>query len=271
MLKHGVQPDMPAQNRSGDYVTSTMWCPEPTASQQHSGGAVHQTVGGDSEQRPCDDATYERPSEATVRQHMQRNSRDWSQSMKSTTGLSSNQRLRLTGRMSHEEWALMYHAELLMRELELEVGTQQKYRTAVEHFVAFLTRYPLASRFSAAHAEHLGLLQPAVWKYDEIDAVLIDFVLHEVAVHGNGWSTVHGKLYGIRHYNVRRNAGNPIMGKLRLQQLMKGLKKYKGPGPGKLAVTMSMMDCMRRRLNLVTDQDHLGSTRGGVSFHDAVC
>ena len=49
MLKHGVQPDMPAQNRSGDYVTSTMWCPEPTASQQHSGGAVHQTVGGDSE------------------------------------------------------------------------------------------------------------------------------------------------------------------------------------------------------------------------------
>ena len=158
----------------------------------------------------------------------------------------------------------MFHAAVLVKELELEVGTQKNYALAMTHFTEFLARYPLTTTFSKQHTEHLGLLQPAVWKFDEVEAILIDFVLHDVAILGNGWSTVHGKLFGVRHYNVRRNAGNPLLNKLKLQQLMAGLKKYKGPGPGKLAVTMAMMTCIKRGHTM-------GSGSSSVLFHDAIC
>ena len=48
-----------------------------------------------------------------------------------------------------------------------------------------------------------------------------------------------------------------LKGKPRLWQLMDGLKKFKGPKPGKCPVTRAMLLMMERMLNYGRDEDDL--------------
>ena len=68
-----------------------------------------------------------------------------------------------------------------------------------QHFLDFLARYPIEGAFTVAHRGTRALFT-AVWSKQEIEQVLIHFVLHEAAVRGNGWSSVRSKLFAIRHH-----------------------------------------------------------------------
>ena len=82
-------------------------------------------------------------------------------------------------------------------------------------------------------------------------------VLHEAAVRGNAWSTLKGRLYAIRHANVKARAGNPLLNKPRLWQVMDGLKKYRPPGKGKHPVHMGMLKMIDTMLDWADSDDDL--------------
>ena len=140
---------------------------------------------------------------------------------------------------------------------ELEAGTTLTYSLAVMHFVDFLTRYPLETAFSKAHRATKAVFAGAVWGAAQIEQVLIHFVLHEVAVRGNGWSSVRGKLYGIRHHNIRHGQQDLLKDKLRLKQVMRALKKYRGPGAGKKPVDRAILLILEKMLHYHTSDDDL--------------
>ena len=157
--------------------------------------------------------------------------RDWSKPLHPNPSKSSRQ--ELTQPLSKGEWAQMLFVLCMLNELELERGTTLAYAMGVRHFREFLTRYPLESAFGTRHRATAEVFEPAVWGPSEVEQILIDFVLHEVAVRGNGWSSVRGKLFAIRHANVRAMVGNPLHNKFRLKQVMRAVKKYRGPKPGR--------------------------------------
>ena len=82
-----------------------------------------------------------------------------------------------------------------------------------------------------------------------MEVVLIDFVLHEAAVRGNGWSGVRGKFFVIRRLNNRANLGNPLAGKYRLDQVMRALRKCNGPGEGTRPTSLAMILALARVLD----------------------
>jgi site-specific DNA-cytosine methylase len=163
----------------------------------------------------------------------------------------SNKKVRqlLTGMIRRSEWAQMHHFLCMLNEVELESGTCRVYNDGVRHFLDFLERYPLEQRYTEAHRATGAVFEPAVWSPREVEAILIDFVLHEAAVRGNGWSGVRGKLFGIRHLNIRANLGNPLAGKYRLDQVMRALRKYNGPGEGKRPTSLAMILALERILD----------------------
>ena len=180
-------------------------------------------------------------------------SRDWSVPLHKSTATRNGVK-RLRGPISHEEWVCMEYARHTCQALELESGTADRYRGAQREFYEFLTRYPgLSIEQRAAgivmdQREARGI--PAVWRPSEVEAVLIDYVLHAVGVRGLAWSTVGGKLSAIRHANVRAGVGDPRVGKLKLQQLLRGLKKYRGPKGKKKPVTRAMLKMLRSMVDL---------------------
>ena len=102
-----------------------------------------------------------------------------------------------------------------------------------------------------------GLFEPAVWKDHEVEKVLMDTVLHEVGVRGNAWSTVRVQMYSIRHHNVSKGMPNPLSNKLRYDQLMRALKKFRGHKAGKSLATRAMLFALCKELNWETDLDDL--------------
>ena len=64
-----------------------------------------------------------------------------------------------------------------------------------------MAHYPVPSE---AHAECGIVFEPNVWRPSEVQAILVDMVLHEAYVRGNSWSSCHQLLYAIRHLNVRK-------------------------------------------------------------------
>jgi hypothetical protein len=90
-----------------------------------------------------------------------------------------------------------------------------------------------------------------------VEKVLLDTVLHEVGVRGNAWSTVRVQMYGIRHHNVSKGMPNPLSNKLRYDQLMRALKKFRGPKAGKSPATRAMLFALCKELNWETDLDDL--------------
>ena len=147
----------------------------------------------------------------------------------------------------------MHHFLDMLNEVELEAGTNRVYSDGVRHFIGFLERYPMERKLSGAHRLTGAVFEPAVWQPREVEGILIDFVLHEAGVRGNGWSAVRGKLFGIRHLNVRAMLGNPLQGKPRLDQVMRALRKYNGPKEGKRPTSRAMLMAMERLL------DHKGN------------
>ena len=87
--------------------------------------------------------------------------------------------------------------------------------------------------------------------------MLIDTILHEAAVRGHSWSTVRIWMYGIRHHNVSQGMPNPLSNKIRYDQLMRALKKFRGPKEGKSPVTVAMLYALCKDLNRETDSDDL--------------
>ena len=159
--------------------------------------------------------------------------------------------------ITNAEWAQMHFLMGTLNAAELEAGTTLTYSLAVMHFVDFLTRYPLETAFSKAHRATKAVFAGAVWGAAQIEQVLIHFVLHEVAVRGNGWSSVRGKLYGIRHHNIRHGQQDPLKDKLRLKQVMRALKKYRGPGAGKKPVDRAILLILEKMLHYHTSDDDL--------------
>ena len=143
----------------------------------------------------------------------------------------------------------MHHFLDMLNEVELEAGTNRVYSDGVRHFMGFLERYPLEKKLSGAHRLTGAIFEPAVWRPSEVEGILIDFVLHEAGVRGNGWSAVRGKLFGIRHVNVRAMLGNPLQNKPRLDQVMRALRKYNGPKEGKRPTSRAMLMAMERLLD----------------------
>ena len=50
----------------------------------------------------------------------------------------------------------------------------------------------------------------------------------------------------IRHHNVSQGMPNPLSNKLRYDQLMRALKKFRGPKEGKSPVTVAMLYALCR-------------------------
>lgn len=167
----------------------------------------------------------------------------------------SNKKVRqkLKGYMQDKEWAQMHHFLCMLNEVELEDGTSKQYAMGVRHFLEFLARYPMLSHLSPAHAQTGAIFEPAVWVPKQVEKVLIDFVLHEAGVRGNGWNSVRGKLFGIRHANIRAGLDNPLMGKHRLNQVMRALRKYNGPKAGKRPTSRAMILRMEKLLDYQND------------------
>jgi len=108
-----------------------------------------------------------------------------------------------------------------------------------------------------AHRATKAMFAGAVWGAAQIEQVLIPFVLHEVAVRGNGWSSVRGKLHGIRHHNIRHGQQDLLKDKLRLKQVMRASKKYRGPGAGKKPVDRAILLILEKMLHYHTSDDDL--------------
>ena len=85
----------------------------------------------------------------------------------------------------------------------------------------------------------------------------IDTVLHEAAVRGNASSTVRTQMYGIRHHNISKGMPNPLSNKLRYDQLMRALKKFRGPKAVKHPATWAMLIALCKELDWKTDTDDL--------------
>ena len=188
------------------------------------------------------------PTEKECLQALQAEQTDWASPLHPNF---SNKKVRqlLSGMMRHNEWAQMHYFLCMLNEIELESGTNKVYNDGVRHFMEFLERYPLESKFTGAHRATGALFEPAVWQVSQVEAILIDFVLHEAGVRGNGWSSVRGKLFGIRHLNIRSNLGNPLLGKYRLNQVMRALRKYNGPKAGKRPTSKAMILALERLLD----------------------
>ena len=123
----------------------------------------------------------------------------------------------LAHKVSKEEHAQAHFVGLLLSEFDLENSSKTSYAGALKKFMVLLNRgYPLG-RFSETHKELsvTGLFEPSVWKPSEVEKVLMDTILHEVAVRGNACSTVKGEMYAIRHHNVARGMPDSLANKLR--------------------------------------------------------
>ena len=140
----------------------------------------------------------------------------------------------------------------------------------MKKFLGYLRRgYPLP-QWSAEHMRLAitGLFEPAVWKSSEVEQVLLDTVLHEAAVRGNAWSTVRIQMYGIRHLNVSQGMPNPLANKPRYDQLMRALKKFRGPKEGKSPVARAVLFALCKELNWETGLDDLVKYAAAlVAFH----
>ena len=183
--------------------------------------------------------------------------RDWSAPLH--PGKHARHREALEHALSQDEQAQAHYIGILLAQLELEETTKKSYADGLKKFMVMLNRgYPL-SALSPDH-ERLavtGLFEPAVWKPHEVEKVLIDTVLHEVGVRGNAWSTVRVQMYGIRHHNVAKGLPNPLANKLRYDQLMRALKKFRGPKAGKAPATRAMLFALCKELDWETDMDDL--------------
>ena len=182
---------------------------------------------------------------------------DWSQPLH--PGKHTRDREDLSHDISHEEQAQGEYLYMLLSQLGLEENSKIAYMGGLRKFMVYLNRgYPL----EAMSVEHMrlavtGLFEPAVWKSSEIEQVLIDTVLHEAAVRGNAWSTVRTQMYGIRHHNISKGMPNPLSNKLRYDQLMRALKKFRGPKAGKHPATRAMLIALCKDLEWETDVDDL--------------
>jgi hypothetical protein len=185
-------------------------------------------------------------------------------------GKHTRDREDLAHKVSKEEQAQAHFIGLLLSEFDLENSSKVSYAGALKKFMVLLNRgYPLG-RFSEAHKELAvtGLFEPSVWKPSEVEKVLIDTILHEVAVRGNAWSTVKGEMYAIRHHNVARGMPDPLANKLRYKQMMRALKKFRGPKQGKSPATRAMLMALCRDLNWEFDMDDLTEYAAVlVAFH----
>ena len=114
--------------------------------------------------------------------------KDWAVPMHVHPNL-SNKKVRqlLTGMIQRSEWAQMHHFLCMLNEVELESGTCRVYNAGVRHFLHFLERYPLEQRYTKAHRATGAVFEPSVWSPREVEAILIDFVLHGVAVSLMQW------------------------------------------------------------------------------------
>jgi len=182
---------------------------------------------------------------------------DWSTPLH--PGRHARHREALAHGISPDEQAQAHYMGLLLSQLELEESTKKSYTDGLKKFLVYLNRgYPLGD-LSPDHMRLAvtGLFEPAVWKDHEVEKVLLDTVLHEVGVRGNAWSTVRVQMYGIRHHNVSKGMPNPLSNKLRYDQLMRALKKFRGPKAGKSPATRAMLFALCKELNWETDLDDL--------------
>ena len=159
----------------------------------------------------------------------------------------------LTGDITHAEWVCMHHASTNLDSYELEADTAARYAGGQRMFHEFMIRHP---GVTSEKRERGIIFDEAVWRPSEVESILIDFVLHDVGVRGNGWSTVMGKLYAVRHANVRAGSGNPLTGKLQLNQILRALKKFRGPKNKKAPVTRPMLLMIKELLDF-SSQDSI--------------
>ena len=278
----GAKPDMPmGANQPGTYVSGELWAEEQGCG---AGGqfAVVPRWGSVTQApppsvlaaRPLQEVTQPPPrttkwlTEDQCMQRIRLTDIDWSAPLH--PGKHACDREALEHDISAEEQAQAHYYRILLRELELEDNTKIAYDNGVRKWLVYLNRgYPL-HQWSADHLRLAltGLFEPAVWKPSEIEAVLLDTVLHEAAVRGNAWSTVKTQMYGIRHLNVSQGLPDPLKNKLRYDQLMRALKKFRGPKEGKSPVTRAMLFALCKELDWETDPDDLVKYAAAlVAFH----
>ena len=139
----------------------------------------------------------------------------------------------------------MYANENVLNTYELEAGVASRYKGNQKYVHDFFVRYAQSANLSPDQLRCGIIFRSAVWSNDMVERFLIDFTLHEVGVRGNAWATVQNKLYAVRHLNVRAGERNPLQGKLRLGQLLRALKKFRGPSGKKMPVTRPMLMYIR--------------------------
>ena len=288
----GALPDMPmGANAPDTYVTGSLWADEADTSVSPVGGMrtvprwSHSTMAQQETapevvvpsrvatakldapaQKKSDEYTWLSDDECLAR--MRQGDIDWSIPLH--PGKHTRDREDLEHKVSEEEQAQAHFIGLLLSEFDLENSSKVSYAGALKKFMVLLNRgYPLG-RFSEAHKDLAvtGLFEPSVWKPSEVEKVLIDTILHEVAVRGNAWSTVKGEMYAIRHHNVARGMPDPLANKLRYKQVMRALKKFRGPKQGKSPATRAMLMALCQDLDWEVNLDDLTEYAAVlVAFH----
>ena len=179
--------------------------------------------------------------------------RDWSVPLYPRVTTAERRAAYPTGPITAAEWVQMDVAGDAMCASEIAPGTAARYNSYVNEFKIFLNRYPASAR----HRLVFPLLHPRVFSPTETEAVLMDYIRWEVGVKGNGHSTCKGKLSGIRYFSVKNGIGDVTKGHLRLDYMMRGLKKLRGAPRKKIGVTRAMLLCMRSLLDLTDPDDFI--------------
>ena len=227
MDEHNIAKDMPRTHQLPDeYVTEARWLPTDTDSVGGLGDGGH-------------------PTEAAVRKFMTASDRDWSEPLYPSQ---PGRRHHLTGPLSDMEWAQMQYGLDFAEFMQLRETSWAAYNLQCLKILEFFQRYPVAETFSEEHAS-TGLLMQAVWKDTEVEKMLINLIMHEAFVRGNGWSSCRQMLYAFRHINVRKLHRDPLKFKPRLWQLMDGIKKGKGTKKPKHPVCRAMLLVLEKLLN----------------------
>lgn len=247
--KHGVGPDLPRTSAHPDeYVTEARWL----AASGRRGGL------GDAG----------RPSRQAVSAYMSASEKTYEEPLYPSKKGFRYHLAESVPQISDAEWAQMEYGERMADLSQTRKSTKAAYDSKLSTALEFLKRYPIEKTYTAEHAKTGLRFDPAVWNPNEVQAVLIDMVLHEAYVRGNQWGSCHQLLYAIRHMNVKELSIDILKNKPRLWQVMDGIKKCKGPKRSKLPVTRAMLLIIERMLNWETSlEEHKLWAATLMAFH----
>mmetsp|Transcript_1899 Transcript_1899/g.2509 ORF Transcript_1899/g.2509 Transcript_1899/m.2509 type:complete len:348 (-) Transcript_1899:869-1912(-) len=112
-------------------------------------------------------------------------------------------------------------------------SSRSTYSSSQKHWVEFMSNRGL----------------PPILDDEDVDAVVVDFIVDRGLVQGYAPATVHVMLMAMRKLHVDNGHGDPLKGKLLVKAAMQGLRNIHGGVIRKVPVTTKMLRRAARRLD----------------------